>query len=53
MQRSNEARKKAEAQKAQKKAIRDAKVKGMLASVNVKPGAKGRSAIPQSKKSKR
>lgn len=44
---SSEARKKAEAQKAKKKALRDTKAKGAMG--NAKPG-KGKSAIPQSKK---
>ncbi|MEM1120557.1 MAG: hypothetical protein AAGJ18_08905 [Bacteroidota bacterium] len=49
-QKNTAARKTAEAAKAKKKAIRDAKAKA--APVNNKPGAKGKSAVPQSKKKK-
>jgi len=47
VQKKNEARKKAEALKAKKKAIRDTNNKGSMAT---KPGVKGKSAIPQAKK---
>ena len=41
------AKKNAEAEKAKKKAVRDAKANS---TVTTKPGAKGKSAIPQAKK---
>ncbi|MEM6319599.1 MAG: hypothetical protein AAF960_18140 [Bacteroidota bacterium] len=49
-QKNTAARKIAEAAKAKKKAIRDAKAKA--APTNTKPGGRGRSAVPQSKKKK-
>ena len=48
-QKKTEARKKAEALKAKKKAVRTANTKG---SMLTKPGSKGKSAIPQSKNKK-
>lgn len=47
LQKKNEARKTAEALKAKKKAVRMTKNSG---SVAAKPGVKGKSSIPQSKK---
>ena len=46
-QKTAAARKNAEAVKAKKKAMRDTKSKGV---VTTKPGAKGKSAVPQAKK---